>query len=343
MPARRPAGSDLATALLKLHEDNAATLTPDPVYVRFYYSHPPAVGAPGGLSLGRCPHDGAGPAALPAANRRCAGRMARCQRLLAEVPGWVMADGAFEKTFELQRLPRTAGFVNAVGWIAHSEDHHPELPSAGTAARCAGTRTRWAACRSTTSSAPPRSTPCCLESRPPSARGPPAGGPRPMLDVGLVVGAHGRHASSRRPRASGCCATCAARRATGGRRPRALAARGRRRRHRAARAAPQPAVPAGRLAHQVLRGQPRPAADDGGGGAAVQRVAADARADRGRGRGHTGDHRPEQGRPAGAAALCAQRLAPYLSMGVEVLEMAVKAEPDAALACCGRGWQAAPR
>jgi STE24 endopeptidase len=33
---------DLAQALLKLHEDNAATLTPDPVYVRFYYSHPPA-------------------------------------------------------------------------------------------------------------------------------------------------------------------------------------------------------------------------------------------------------------------------------------------------------------
>lgn len=35
-------GTDLASALLKLHEDNAATLTPDPVYVRFYYSHPPA-------------------------------------------------------------------------------------------------------------------------------------------------------------------------------------------------------------------------------------------------------------------------------------------------------------
>lgn len=33
---------ELSTALLKLHEDNAATLTPDPVYVRFYYSHPPA-------------------------------------------------------------------------------------------------------------------------------------------------------------------------------------------------------------------------------------------------------------------------------------------------------------
>jgi STE24 endopeptidase len=35
-------GRDLANALLKLHEDNAATLTPDPIYVRFYYSHPPA-------------------------------------------------------------------------------------------------------------------------------------------------------------------------------------------------------------------------------------------------------------------------------------------------------------
>jgi STE24 endopeptidase len=35
-------GADLATALIKLHEDNAATLTPDPLYVRFYYSHPPA-------------------------------------------------------------------------------------------------------------------------------------------------------------------------------------------------------------------------------------------------------------------------------------------------------------
>ena len=35
-------GRQLASALLKLHEDNAATLTPDPVYVRFHYSHPPA-------------------------------------------------------------------------------------------------------------------------------------------------------------------------------------------------------------------------------------------------------------------------------------------------------------
>ncbi|MCX7249155.1 MAG: M48 family metallopeptidase [Burkholderiales bacterium] len=35
-------GPDLCTALLKLYEDNASTLTPDPVYAKVYYSHPPA-------------------------------------------------------------------------------------------------------------------------------------------------------------------------------------------------------------------------------------------------------------------------------------------------------------
>ena len=35
-------GADLSSALLKLYKDNASTLTPDPLYVKFYYSHPPA-------------------------------------------------------------------------------------------------------------------------------------------------------------------------------------------------------------------------------------------------------------------------------------------------------------
>jgi STE24 endopeptidase len=34
--------SALSSALLKLYQDNAATLTPDPWFVAFYYSHPPA-------------------------------------------------------------------------------------------------------------------------------------------------------------------------------------------------------------------------------------------------------------------------------------------------------------
>ena len=35
-------GKDLQSALLKLYKDNASTLTPDPLFVKFYYSHPPA-------------------------------------------------------------------------------------------------------------------------------------------------------------------------------------------------------------------------------------------------------------------------------------------------------------
>ena len=34
--------ADLKQALIKLYQDNASTLTPDPIYVAFYHSHPPA-------------------------------------------------------------------------------------------------------------------------------------------------------------------------------------------------------------------------------------------------------------------------------------------------------------
>jgi len=43
--------ADLRSALLKLYQDNASTLTPDPLYVSFYYSHPPA-----SLRLARMQH-----------------------------------------------------------------------------------------------------------------------------------------------------------------------------------------------------------------------------------------------------------------------------------------------
>ena len=39
--AQTPA-THLVSALLKLYQDNASTLTPDPLFVKFYYSHPPA-------------------------------------------------------------------------------------------------------------------------------------------------------------------------------------------------------------------------------------------------------------------------------------------------------------
>jgi STE24 endopeptidase len=40
---KKTAAADLSSALIKLHRDNASTLTPDPIYARFYYSHPPAI------------------------------------------------------------------------------------------------------------------------------------------------------------------------------------------------------------------------------------------------------------------------------------------------------------
>jgi len=40
--SQHTSGTALATALLKLYQDNASTLTPDPWYVRFHHSHPPA-------------------------------------------------------------------------------------------------------------------------------------------------------------------------------------------------------------------------------------------------------------------------------------------------------------
>lgn len=59
---RQADGNALAAALLKLHEDNAATLTPDPLYVRFYYSHPPASERLAALS--RSPHSTLQPASI---------------------------------------------------------------------------------------------------------------------------------------------------------------------------------------------------------------------------------------------------------------------------------------
>ena len=40
---RHADATELAAALVKLYRDNASTLTPDPVYAAFHYSHPPAL------------------------------------------------------------------------------------------------------------------------------------------------------------------------------------------------------------------------------------------------------------------------------------------------------------
>ncbi|MEO7152628.1 MAG: 4a-hydroxytetrahydrobiopterin dehydratase [Burkholderiaceae bacterium] len=46
---------------------------------------------------------------------------------LAQLDGWVLAQGAIEKTFRFSDHHRTMAFVNALAWISHTQDHHPEL------------------------------------------------------------------------------------------------------------------------------------------------------------------------------------------------------------------------
>jgi 4a-hydroxytetrahydrobiopterin dehydratase len=70
----------------------------------------------------------------PLAARRCqpleghpamtAGEIARH---LADAPGWALVDGAIQKRYDFADYHRTMAFVNAVAWVAHAEDHHPDL------------------------------------------------------------------------------------------------------------------------------------------------------------------------------------------------------------------------
>ncbi|MCR5881432.1 4a-hydroxytetrahydrobiopterin dehydratase [Rhizobacter sp. J219] len=46
---------------------------------------------------------------------------------LAQVSGWHLNGGAIEKTFSFKNYHETIAFVNALAWISHTEDHHPDL------------------------------------------------------------------------------------------------------------------------------------------------------------------------------------------------------------------------
>ncbi len=52
---------------------------------------------------------------------------AQIDKHLARLSGWVVHDGAIEKTYAFDDFHRTMAFVNALAWIAHREDHHPDL------------------------------------------------------------------------------------------------------------------------------------------------------------------------------------------------------------------------
>ena len=41
--------------------------------------------------------------------------------------GWTEVDGALERTFELSSFADALAFVNRVGALAESENHHPDI------------------------------------------------------------------------------------------------------------------------------------------------------------------------------------------------------------------------
>ena len=49
------------------------------------------------------------------------------EHMLGHAEGWDRVDGTITKTFEFANHYETMAFVNAVAWISHREDHHPEL------------------------------------------------------------------------------------------------------------------------------------------------------------------------------------------------------------------------
>lgn len=53
----------------------------------------------------------------------------QAQAMLGEIPGWALNDEAREisRSYKFGNYYETLAFVNALAWIVHREDHHPDL------------------------------------------------------------------------------------------------------------------------------------------------------------------------------------------------------------------------
>jgi 4a-hydroxytetrahydrobiopterin dehydratase len=46
---------------------------------------------------------------------------------LSVLPGWQVVHGAIARSFRFSNYHETIAFVNALAWVVHAEDHHPDL------------------------------------------------------------------------------------------------------------------------------------------------------------------------------------------------------------------------
>ncbi len=47
--------------------------------------------------------------------------------LLKQLDGWELNDNRISKTFAFKNYYQTIAFVNAIAWMTHREDHHPDM------------------------------------------------------------------------------------------------------------------------------------------------------------------------------------------------------------------------
>jgi 4a-hydroxytetrahydrobiopterin dehydratase len=52
---------------------------------------------------------------------------AEVETLLKQLDGWALDGGTIAKTYSFKNYHHTMAFVNAMAWISHREDHHPDL------------------------------------------------------------------------------------------------------------------------------------------------------------------------------------------------------------------------
>jgi 4a-hydroxytetrahydrobiopterin dehydratase len=51
----------------------------------------------------------------------------QAKELLRQLKGWIIEDGKLVKLYAFKNYYETMAFVNALAWISHREDHHPDL------------------------------------------------------------------------------------------------------------------------------------------------------------------------------------------------------------------------
>jgi len=52
---------------------------------------------------------------------------AQAKEMLGQLKGWIIQEGKLVKVYPFVNYYQTMAFVNALAWISHREDHHPDL------------------------------------------------------------------------------------------------------------------------------------------------------------------------------------------------------------------------